>query len=870
MHFRHDLKKMESSIQGTIRTDLDDRLRRKALEVRVTEGSILLMDGDSEIRRVALSDVAEARVKTGIGVDRLEIETVDGKKLDFAFFTKERSDAFRSFAAWIIHARDGGAATFRESESKTKPSGRRGTVLWLVGFMRPHRNQLIAGTLLSVAIAGLNLVPPYMLKILVDSVLVSGGHRSLFLELTFFLLLSYGAASLLQALQTFRLNSTGQAIVNELRARLFSHVINHASRYIDRISTGRILSRLTTDVGNTQWLMVWGLPSVTVNLLTLLGIGIILFTMDASLALFVLVPVPVIILMLIRYRSRSHRLYHKNWRRNADVVARFSDVIPNYAVVKTFAREQTETEEFNSLLSRLYDSQRSVISMNSMYWPTITLLTALATVAIWWVGGNQVIAGHIQLGIIIAFIAYLTLFYQPINNLSNIFPFIQQAITSGERIREILETQPDIVSPALPESPSNFSSLEIKDVSFGYEKYTEVIHGFSLSARAGERIAIAGKSGSGKSTIAKLILRFYDADSGSISIGGVDVRKLSLQELRSRVGYVPQETVLFDASVAYNIKYGRVGEGELWEVIGAAMAAGIHDEIMQLPLAYDTNLGERGNFLSGGQKQRISIARAMYKEPEIVIFDEATSNLDAYNQKMIYRAIKRLSHDRTSIFITHNISEIMDSDRVIVMEGGRKVEEGPPVELMRAGSILHSMFGEELSNYDADGKEDSRVTLEDFISPLLPHGGIVIGGNGNSSSVNVLSPERMYDVVPRLPFPLSSPSFVLFYVQDRPVLMAQDFRRMCSGDMEALDLAIRANNMKTSVRSVERIQLTGEELRWYLKTEDGASIVVHTRGRRNVMQGQSGIVLVDIYDNIYELNYGALDRRSMKLISQIL
>jgi ATP-binding cassette subfamily C protein len=609
-----------------------------------------------------------------------------------------------------------------------------------------------------------------------------------------------------------------------------------------------------------------GLPSLTVNLLTLLGIGVILFTMDAALALFVLIPVPFIVLLLVRYRQRSHRLYHKNWRRNADVVARFSDVIPNYPVVKSFARE--EKEEFDGLLNRLYDAQVSVVTMNAMYWPSIALMTSLATVAIWWFGGNQVIAGHIQLGIIIAFIAYLTLFYQPINNLSNIIPFIQQAITSGERVREILETPSDIRAPEHPEKPSSFSTLEMKDVSFGYEKYSSVLRDFNLKVNAGERIAIAGKSGSGKSTVAKLVMRFYDVDTGYVSIGGVDVRKMDPAYLRAHIGYVPQESVLFDASVAYNIKYGSLREGEPWEIISAAMAAGIHEEIMSMPLAYDTNLGERGNFLSGGQKQRISIARAMYKRPDMVIFDEATSNLDAVNEKMIYSAMKRLCSGRTSIFITHNLREIMDADRVVVMEGGRKVEEGEPRELIERAGHLYSMIREELSGFSWES-EKNPATLEDYVEGMLCREKMTFA-QSNGSTVDMLHPLKIQDLIPKLPFPISAPNFVMFYSLGKPVLIAPDFTKLCDGGSEHLIRAIRANNFKTEITSVKRVSLTGEELEWFVITKEGREISFNTRGRRNIMMMDWGIVLVDVHENIYEMRYSSMDARSRKLLQQIL
>ena len=861
----------------SIETDLDYELKFNPLLIELTAAELTVRKENEVVRRIPLSFIAKVLVEKGTGVDKLVAEDPDGKASDIAFFSKAKSEEFRSFAASIGQLKSGNPSAFQNSVDIRTDWKRAGTLRWLLNFMRPHMKMLLTGILLSVVIAGLSLVGPYLLKILVDGVLTARAPSSgLLTELTLALLASYAVMSIFQGLQTFVLNTTGQKIVNELRGRLFSHVITHTSAFIDRISTGRIISRLTTDVGNTQWLMVWGMPSLTVNILTIFGIGVILFTMDAYLALYVLAPAPVIILILVNYRKKSHKLYHKNWRRNADVISRFSDIIPNYVVVKSSAREQSEIEDFDSLLGRLYDSQRSVMKMNSLYWPAIGLLTSLATVAIWWEGGNQVIASHIQLGIIVSFIAFLTLFYQPINNLSNVIPFIQQAITSGERIREVLEVEPEIKSSKEALRPSTYETLSLKDVGFSYEKYSPVVRDFSMIARAGEKIAIAGKSGSGKSTIAKLIMRFYEADVGAISFDGIDIRDIELNHLRSHIGYVPQESVLFDASVAYNIRYGSVREAGNSEIIAAAAAAGMHEEIMQLPLAYYTNLGERGNFLSGGQKQRLAIARAIFKDPEIVVFDEATSNLDVVNERLVFDAIEALSRNRTSIFITHNLKEVLSSDWAIVMENGRIVQEGKPADLIKAEGSLYSMFKDDLANRAAESnrrRENGEKKLMDYASHLLggAEDGYVCQPNGRSSRVNISGSALLVDLVPRLPFPISAPELVIFYSEDNgPILMCGDYRKDFTGGLQTLEFAIRMSNLMTPITKLRKIALTGEELEWYAVTAEGAEITVRTKGRRNVILMNERIVLVDVNENIFELRYESLDKKTRKLVSQVL
>jgi ABC-type multidrug transport system, ATPase and permease components len=841
-----------------LETDLGHDLSMKGERVEVDD-YITVREGEKVRLRVPLKDVSKVTVEEGLGVDKLVLH-VDGKEVEACYSTPAKREELRRLARAI---ESGAPLEKREEEHRQSKAS---TLSWLLKFMAPYKRKLLAGVLISIALTGLNLIPPYLLKILIDSVLLGGHERTLFIELTAILAGSYGAYAISSAAQSYVLNTTGQRVVNDFRARLFQHVINQSSSFIDRMSSGRIISRLTTDVGNTQWLMVWGLPTLTVNILTLVGIGVILFTMDVYLALFVVVPTPAVIFLLLRYRSRSHKLYHRNWRRNSDVISTFSDTIPNYMVVKSFAREGYEVDRFGRLVDRLYDAQKDVTKMNVSYWPLIGLITSLATVAIWWVGGNQVIVGKIQLGVITAFIAYLSLFYGPINNLSNVIPFVQQAITSGERIREVLESKPDVIPPKDPKRPSMKGEVKFQGIWFGYDPLTPVLKGIDLTVRQGEKVAVVGKSGSGKSTLSKLLLRFYDPNEGKVTVNGVDLREIDLQYLRSRVGYVPQESVLFDNTVAYNISYGSLREVTSIEIVAAAVAARIHDEIMSLPLAYDTNMGERGNFLSGGQKQRISIARALLKDPDIVIFDEATSNLDVENERDIYGAIMGLSRGRTTIFITHNVHEVMSSERVVVMKDGVIVEEGPPRELMAKNGELKKLFGDQVWE---ERKVEDRDMVEEVRKLLVPEEG-KFTQSSRPSRVNLsLGGVTYTNLIPRLAFPVSDPGFLVLYDSEgKMVGILEDYRRHPGSDV--LRRAVSLNDLVVKIKGVKKIELTGEELRWTLLTDRGEEIVVSTKGRRNVIEVDGRVVLVDVNERVFDLELGSLDQRSRKLISQIL
>ncbi len=861
-----------------LKTDLNHHLRLSEEEI-IADGERLscLADGTT-VTEIPFDEIKSVRVEEGTGIDKLVVVRKNGKEEEVAYFTKKKSEEFRKFSKFIEHYIGNRRDKKFEFTTDEKKEERQGTLKWLMGFMAPYRRRLLLGVALSIVIAGLNLIPPYLLKILIDSVLLTkNAPKSLFLDLTLILLASYMASALFTGLQVYVLNTTGQEIVNNLRSRLFSHVVNHSSKFIDRMSTGRIISRLTTDVGNTQWLMVWGLPTLTVNFLTIIGIGVILFTLDANLALFVLVPVPFVILLLIRYRRMSHKIYHRNWRRNADVISRFSDVIPNYAVVKSFSKEGRETEHFDHLLDRLYDSQRSVVKMNMFYWPLIGLITSLATVFIWYVGGQQVMVGRIQIGIIASFIAYLSLFFAPINNLSNVIPFIQQAVTSGERTREVLESRSEIAQPANPRKPDLNGDIAFENVRFGYDPFAPVIRGINLVCRKGEKIAVAGISGSGKSTVAKLLMRFYDVDEGSVKINGVDVREIDLTYLREGIGYVPQESVLFDATVAQNISYGSSQDAERWEIIAACIAAGIHEEIARMPLAYDTNLGERGTFLSGGQRQRIAISRAILKNPAIVVFDEATSNLDVINEREVFRAIMNLSRGRTSIFVTHNINEVLSTDRTVVMSDGVIAEEGKTEELMSKNGALARMFREEMKRMTRfDGYETepgNGMKLSDYVHGYrMDATKMRVYESSRRSKVTVLNGgNKLYEgLTPKLAFPISAPCFVMFYGDDgRMQFFIDDLNLLDPDSHKILRNALEFNNFKVRIRSVNDIRLNGEELEWHVSAESGEELTFVTRGRRNVMSIGNLLELIDIYDNLYEIDLSAADRKSRRNVLQI-
>ncbi|ACP56275.1 ABC transporter transmembrane domain-containing protein [Saccharolobus islandicus] len=851
-----------SKFKAEVKTDLDRELNLREELVKIDGNRVSVFDGDKEV--FSVDNVIKLSLETGISVDKLIGFTSDGKEIEIAYFTKRKEELFKK----VIDAfNKGEQIEVKDEESEEGVRVGVGTLRWLWNIASRYRKTMIFGATLSLITTGLNLVPPYLLKILIDSVLLSPSHPStLFINIIVYLIASYSALALLSSIQNRTLNNLGSRIINDLREILYKHAINHDYSFIERISPSRILSRLTTDAGNTNWLLVWGLPTLVTNLFTIIGIGVILFTLNPTLAAFILIPVPAIIYLIISYRRKSHRLYHRNWRRSADITSRINDTIPNFLVVRSFSKEEYESKRLREMLNKLYESSIAINKMNSVYWPLMGFVVNLSTVLIWWVGGHEVISGIIEIGVITAFIAYVSQFYGPINNLSNVLPFIQQSLTSAERIREVLEVKPQITNPENPKRPNMPAEIRFEHVYFGYDPHFPVVKDINIEIKPGEKVAIVGKSGSGKSTIAKLLLRFYDVNEGRILIDGIDIREIDLNYLRRKVAYVPQDVVLFDTTVGYNVVYGTDNLSEV-DIIRACKIAKIHDEIVKLPFAYDTILGERGTYLSGGQRQRLSIARAIIKNPDVLIFDEATSNLDVTSEREVYETMMDVSKGKTVIMITHNVHEVMNSDKVIVLSNGKVVEEGKPIELLNKKGEFYKMFKEQINEENIFARMKQNSKEEKIIVNLIDIHNVKIDQSVRRSTVDVIYQGKVYRVlVPKMLFPITKPTFIGLYDESgKEIFLIDDYTKLDEKSRKVLENALAYNNLIFQVRKINEINIKGDQLEWDVETNKGP-IKVYTIGRRNVVVLDSKVVLIDKNDNLYEIDLDKIDRKSFKIL----
>ncbi|MEM2028745.1 MAG: ABC transporter transmembrane domain-containing protein [Candidatus Bathyarchaeia archaeon] len=654
-----------------------------------------------------LNDIRSCFVKDYLGNSEIFFETSNGLK-SVMRFSRDCLESFYNVAKLIdkiarkdISPEEVNPEILEEFLPKKSSVKKTQAFIWLMSFLKPYAHYVILAVILSLSITALNLTPPYLMKLLLDEVFAKRNLSMLIYIVAAFISI-YALNAALGAAQNYTLSYLGQKLIYNIRVKVYEHIQRLSLGFYDRMSSGRIMTRVTDDVGRVQWFLTWGTQTLITSALQIVGIGIIIFSMNIYLALFALLPIPIIVVGMPLFRKRAHRAYHKVWRRWADVSSLLWDTIPGIVVVKTFTREKFELKRLMERLGNLVVANLKVTLLHIKFFPLLGFAISSGTAIVWWIGGQEVLRENISLGSLVAFISYMGMFYGPVQTISNLFEPLQSSITSSERILEIMQIEPEIKDAPDAVEFQFKGSIIFKNVSFGYNPYIPVLSDINLEIKPGEKIGIVGPSGSGKTTLTKLLLRFYDPTEGAIYIDGVDLRKIKLQCLRSQIGLVLQDPLLFYGSIAYNIAYGKQ-DATPEEIIAAAKAANVHEFAMSQPLAYDTNVGDRGWRLSGGERQRVSIARAIITEPKILILDEATSSVDTLTEKKIQEAMENLAKGRTTIIIAHRLSTLQNVDRIVVMDKGRIVEVGTHEELMRAGGLYSQLYKAQFAEEAAVG-----------------------------------------------------------------------------------------------------------------------------------------------------------------------
>ena len=552
----------------------------------------------------------------------------------------------------------------------------------LVKYLKPQLGKLVLCLFLSFFTTAAALLPPYLTKMLVDDVLPNKNKEKL-AWIVVALLVSYIVFAVVGMIRNYILRISGDKIVAHIRNDVYKKAQYLPMKFYDKTSTGSVINRISGDTATLQAFMLRITQEAVAQLVLLVGIIALMFSMNWKLTLLALVPVPLIVAGSRIFRKKIMPFYRRIWRKWAAVTSVLTDTIPCIKVVKSFAGEKRTVKRFNKYNDEWLKVEKDSAKIVTLYPLTVSFFIHCGTLLLWAVGGIWVIKGTdsaISAGLLVSFLSYAGTFYNPVNFFAGLSDSYNQALSAAERIFDILDAEPE---PDFNQEnkPQLYGKIEFRNVNFSFDRTKKVLSDINLTIEPGDIVGIVGTTGSGKSTLVNLLMRFYDNYEGDIFVDGHNVKDLSLEYYRSKIGYVQQEPMMFSDTIYNNIAYGKP-DAHVEEVIHAADIANAHEFIARQPDGYDSMLGERGIGLSGGERQRISIARAVLKNPSFMIFDEATASVDSETEHLIQEAIDRLIKGRTTLMIAHRLSTLRKANKIIVVDQGRIIENGSHEELM--------------------------------------------------------------------------------------------------------------------------------------------------------------------------------------------
>ncbi len=565
-------------------------------------------------------------------------------------------------------------------------------VLWyLLVFIRPYTIRMIGAFLAMLAVSGLTLLTPFLIKVAIDEPIANGDIAALN-EIVLLMLLALIGLYLSSMAQRYLLSWVGQKVLADLRLALFRHLQELPLSYHDSHIVGVTISRVISDVGVINQLLSQGLITLTGDTLLLAGIIVVMLSLNAQLALVTFSIIPVIVLATVIFARRAKLAFRKTRSRNANMIGDLAENLSGMRVIQAFANEDSTSEKFDEVNQANRDAHIEAMSLSFVFLPTVEFLSIVATGIVLLFGGLSIAQGSLTLGTVIAFLAYVNRFFVPVQELSQLYATMQTAMAGGERVINLLNTEPEIKDGEnARKMPAIKGRIEFCDVHFGYREGLPVLRDIKLEIPAGMMVALVGPTGAGKTSIANLIARFYDVSEGAVLIDGIDIREVQQRSMREQMGLVSQDPFIFAGTIADNIRFGKP-EATLDDVIAAGELANVSEFVSDLPYGYETEIFEDGANLSVGQRQLISIARAILADPRILIMDEATSSVDMVTEALIQDALHKLLSERSAIVIAHRLSTIVNADLICVVDDGQICEKGTHRDLLARRGLYHELY----------------------------------------------------------------------------------------------------------------------------------------------------------------------------------
>ena len=757
-----DAEDTEEAPVITARTDINWLGRAEYQWLLVSLRRLVVVSGEPEHRTLhsmRIDAATEYRCQNVVGSGLLQAQ-IDGSFIDLLRYSNSLADKFHKIATKLHRSLRGAPIDVHEDDEVDErrcPSC--GLMLSFTGDVCPRcvnrgavfvrmikvlsGYRLLALLMMGLLVVGigLDLIVPQLTRFLVDRVLPGNSEEATHivesstllreaLRTLFFIVLILAGTQIVRAainMVNGRLgNWIGTTITFDIRNRLVTHLQKLSVAYYDQQQVGSLVGRVAYDTEALHGFVAQLTGGFLFQLIMVIGVGIMMFSLNLKLALFTLIPAPFVVFGSVLFWKYIYPRYYRFWEASSKQAGTLTGTLSGIRVVKAFHQEEREVERFDRVSAHLRDTRRSVDRATLTFNPIMALIFQFGGWIVWFVGGRDVIGNGMSLGSLIAYLSYLAMFYGPLTMLTQFTNWLTQFSTQAHRIFEILDTPMEIIESKAPKQLEDFrAGIEFREVTFGYNRNAPVLNNIDLKIDFGEMVGIVGRSGSGKTTIVNLLSRFYDVNEGEILIDGVDVRDLTKHDLRRLIGVVLQEPFLFRGSVWQNLVYGKPDAG-VEEVIAAAKAGNAHNFIMEKAQAYDTWVGERGAGLSGGERQRIGIARVLLINPKILILDEATSSVDPESEASIQAALAEVVKGRTTIAIAHRLSTLRNADRIIVVDNGAIVEEGPHEELLekngtyaRLVRIQGQMTMPSVEHLAVNSETDESVPYTD--SSPLPH-----------------------------------------------------------------------------------------------------------------------------------------------------